>query len=213
VAVTAGEVMLDSAGLLNDPSQTSYTNAVLLPFMKMAYREYAVEKHRSGDQLLKEISTALDVPALAVVCSNQPSDLITPISLEERADGSTGLYNNMTKTSWEPDESQNTTLGVWNWREEQIKFRGATTAREVRIRYWKLLTDVTSTSSVIVGVNARVPLQYKVAALAAGTIGGNDELATIMGNLSREWMNKIISVNVKSRQDLPVRRRRFQRRR
>tara|TARA_Y100000310_G_scaffold26486_1_gene25272 strand:+ start:9870 stop:10508 length:639 start_codon:yes stop_codon:yes gene_type:complete len=212
VPVTAGEVMDDAAVLLNDSSKQSYTYAKMLPLLKVTYREWALAKHMSGDQLLKDRSTAIDIAAGATTVTSAPSDMVLPIRLEERPDGSTGLYEDMEKTAWEPDETQVETLDVWNWREETIYLRGATTAREVRIYYWKDLAELVDENSNIVGIRARIPLSYKTAALAAGSIGGNMELATALRDVGEARQSETISVNVKSRQDLPVRRLPFRRR-
>jgi hypothetical protein len=66
-----------------------------------------------------------------------PSDMLYPTKLWERLTGSNDSFQPMTQ----PQDGlrggqQGVTLGQWEWRNDNLNFRGATTVRDVRMRYY-----------------------------------------------------------------------------
>lgn len=210
MAYTAQEPLDEAKGLLNDPSGHIYTDARMIPLLQKAYRELQNKMMLNGLPVLKEVSSVVDVTAGTVALgdgSGLPSDFIYPIELEERADGSSELFQGMTEREWEPEIEQTTYLRFWNFREEEIKFVGATTDREVRIKYMKGLTRITATSTPIPIIGATPYLAARAAALAAQFIGENPSRASDLNGDAAMQRDDLIALLVKRRQGLPVRRR------
>lgn len=210
MAITAAEPLTESKVLLNDPSGTIYADAKLIPLMQKAYRELQTKMMLNGLPVLKESATAVPV-AIGVVAlgdgSGLPTDFIYPIELAERNSGSTDLYEDMDETEWEQTLLPSTSLLYWNWREEEIKFLGATTAREVRIRYMKGLTRITATTTPISITNAVTYLAVRTAAIAALVLGSNPTRASALQGDAGSALDDLLGVLVKRQQAIPIRRR------
>lgn len=210
MAITASTVLTEAKGLLNDPSGYIYSDDKLIPLLQKAYGELQTKMMLNGLPVLKETSVAIDVVAGTVVLgdgSGLPTDFIYPIELGERADGSTELFEDMEETDWEVTEQATDRLRFWNWREEEIKFLGATTAREVRIRYMKGLTRITAVSTPIAVNNATTFLAARCAAVAAFVIGSNPTRAEALQGDAGSALSDLLGILVKRQQGLPVRRR------
>jgi hypothetical protein len=213
-------VALDSARTyLNDVNSQIWTDTVLLPYLKEAHRDMLLVLWLNGLPVIKEKSSTINVTALATTLT-LPSDLIEPIWLKERSQGSSDQWIEMTETEFEPDRNKETTLNYWTWREEVIAFVGATTNREVLLRYWKSLAAVTTASSALGFILAEAFLGPQTAGYAAGSVGN----LTLAGELlfvqsqqvgvAGSKLDMIVRANVKGQQNLPARRipyRRFSR--
>ena len=174
---TATEIYTQARALLNDTGAQIYTNAVLLPFLQKAHLELVQKLQLNGANVLSEVSAVIDVTAGAVTLT-LPTDFIRPVSLEERLDGSNAEFEPMFERDWEPgDVTQDTELTYWAFREQEIKFLGATTNREVRLRYVKALPTITGDSSLSTVTNGITFLAARTAELAARFISKNFALA------------------------------------
>jgi hypothetical protein len=176
----ASEILLRSAALLNDPGQQIFTNAVLLPYLKIAWDELQDDMMNNGIPTIKEATAALEIAAgVSVISSSSvpvalPENLVEPIELHEKAPGEDdSYYRLMTPKSFSPDIEPGSTLRYWAWNDEEIQFPPASTSRIVRIRYQKSLPTITGESTNI-AVRGAVPfLATKTAAYAAEFIGQN----------------------------------------
>lgn len=206
---------------LNDTSSQIWTDAVLLPYLVEAHRDLLLVLWLNGLPVLREKSAVIDIAALATTVT-LPSDLIEPIWIKERADGSTS--NNdwvpMTETEFEPDIEKVETLRYWCWREQAINLVGATTAREVLLRYWKSLAEPTGASSALGFIFAEHFLGPQTAGYAAGSVGNTSLAAELLfvngqnAGIAGSKLDMIIRANIKGQQNLPARRipyRRFAR--
>jgi hypothetical protein len=113
----------------------------------------------------------------------------------------------MTETDWEPTAIPTNRLNYWNWREEEIKFLGATVNREVRIRYMKGLTRITATTTPVTILNSTTFLGARCATIAAFVIGNNPARATALSDDAGSALSDLLAILVKRGQGLPVRRR------
>lgn len=69
-----------------------------------------------------------------------PSDMLFPLRVWERASGTTDTFSPITRiTNGLPPRDQTTYFSQWEWRYERINFCGATSQRDIRIRYACLL--------------------------------------------------------------------------
>lgn len=206
--------LAEARALLNDVSGAIYGDTPMIPLGNKVYKELQLKVAALGISTSKELtSTPIDVPALTLKLADGallPADLIYPLRLYERSDGSTDLadFREMTEEEWEQNEKPQETLDVWTWREGEIKFRGATTAREVQIRYVKSLGSITATSSVIAILNSEQWIAQRLAAVAALVIGHNPTRASALNEDLTEIWSDLRATLVKRKQAIPVRRRR-----
>lgn len=214
---------LDSArAYLNDTGKQIWTDAVLLPYLKEAHKDLLLVLWLNGLPVVREKSAVINVTAITGLTLTLPSDLLEPIWLKERAQGSSVNISwiPMSETDFEPDIQQDTTLRYWAWREEQIKLVGATTAREVLLQYWKSIADIVDATSPLGFILSEVFLGPQCAGYAAGSVGNitlAGELLFINGQtvgVAGSKLDMIVRASIKGQQNLPARRipyRRFAR--
>lgn len=207
---TAASVMDSAASALNDTAKTLYSYVVLLPYLKMAYKELESELVLNEVPLQLEVSAVIDVAAGATTLVT-PADFFLPISLKERRDGSTNDddFVDMVEMSFEPLTQQSTNLEVWSFREGTINFVGATEAREVKLRYWKSLAAIVDETTQLALEPFQQGLSYRTAALAARLIGRNDGRADYLDGFAGTELDKGLSIFIKANQAKRVRRKRF----
>lgn len=206
----ASESLIEAQALLHDSSGVLYTNAKLIPLMQKAYRELQLKMQLNGLPVMKEKSTVITVSAGTTRLGDGaglPADFVLPIDLEERAPGSTELWSPMTELAWEPNLSPGPSLVYWNFREEEVKFLGATADREVRMTYQKGLTRITSDQTPIAILNSTTYLASRTAAIAAYVLGENPTRSEALNGDAGQAMHELIALLVKRQQGLPVRRR------
>lgn len=212
--MTIATVALDSArSYLNDSSGSMWDDSKLIPHLQEAHRDLQIMLWLNGLPVLKEKSTILSVPS-GTITLTLPSDLIEPQWLKERASGSSEAWVAVTESDWEPDTLQQISLQYWTWREEEIKFLGATSNREVLLRYWKGITVPANQNSVLGFIFSEVFLGPQTAQYAARSVG-NSTLANECLDAAKQKLDIIIRANVKSMQSMAARRipyRRFGRR-
>jgi len=204
----ASDILPDSSALVNDSGGLTWNNAVLFPYLKLAYDELVKHYQDAGVSFLSEVSTVVDVAA-GIKSITSITDLILAKKLEERADGSTGLYTPMTETDWELGIDLTEELRFWNFREGEIKLVGATSAREVRVYYMKTLSSLSTVSSTVAIPDGKLFLVYRTAALAAGLSGGNGDRALELNREAQFFKDTLINIQVKGSQGLPVRHKRY----
>jgi hypothetical protein len=213
MAVTAATSIADARALLNDPSGAIYKDAPMIKLCNKVYKELQVKMDALGAGVTKEISAVTNVLTGVTSLSDGaglPADMISPLSLAERlkGSGSSVFWDPMDELDWEPELIVGQTLRFWAWREEEIKFLGATTDREVKIRYNKGLTPITATTSPILILDSDAWLAQRLAAVAALVLGSNPTRASaLMADLTTIW-DDFKSVIVRRKQGRPVRRRR-----
>ena len=213
MAILFTTVLAEARGLLNDVSGAIYPDAPMVVLGNKVYRELQTKLSALGMSTSKEVSAAIDIPAGTVRIGDGallPADLLYPLYLEERQDGSTSEedYVPMTETEWEPSLVQTDSLRYWTWREDEIKFPGALVIREVRIRYVKSLGSITATNSPIAILNSETWFAQRLAVVASLVIGSNPTRAQALNEDLRDIWGDFQSTLVKGRQRIPVRRRR-----
>ena len=201
------DVIDEAASLLNDFGLSSWTKERLIQHGFQAHRQLQVKLALNGIPVLKEVSAVITVLVGATdLGENQPSDLIEPKSLWERKAGSSDTFVLMQEKGWEPEQVQSSTLNYWNWRGERIKFLGATTNREVKIKYLGGIEVPTQEEDYLGFLFAENYLIPETAAIAAGSLG-NKETYQIMNAIAEKNLEEVIAFNIKGQQALPVRRR------
>lgn|SRR5678816_3142498 len=194
--------------LLNDVGMQVYTNNVLLPFIQLAYGE--AEKHLSvnGIGSTKELSQmVLVTPGMTAITVNDINDMVLPIHVSERGPGETS-YVPLTMGKWEGNEP-GSVIGRWIWRENEIKFAGVTTDRQVLVKYIKGYPQLVNDQSPILINSSLEFLAYRTASLASRYVGGNTSRADALDIDGGRLLPVMIATEIKNTQSLPVRRRPF----
>ena len=99
-----------------------------------------------------------------------PTDLLVPLDLWERANGSSDDFVEMVDLSLRgglPSMEQGLALQYWEWRQDGLCFCGATQDTQIRLRYQKSYPDLTDGTSVVLVRNAQEAIAYTGAAMAA----------------------------------------------
>jgi len=201
--------------LLNDTAAKLYTDTILLPVLRKAYRELQQELVDNGIATAKEATAALTVPAntTAIVSGGTPAlptDLLYPIELHERFAGQTDIdYVEMDERPWPPDVTQISRLQYWTWAEGEIKTPGATGITVLRIRYWKDLAAIVDGTTNIPILDSTTFLAARTASIAAFSIGGAPTKSQVLQGDADKALETLLSTAVKNRQAMPVRRQPF----
>src|SRR5260221_748638 len=180
---TAGQITSLVRSLLNDSQGNLFTDAVLLPYANSAYRKTQRALGNAGAGGFIQDDVLLVVPAVAQVDTslqvaitdatappNQlPTDLLVPVKIWERPNGSTQDFVEMVDLSQHgglPSRGQGLTLSVWEWRADGVYFLGATPCTHIRLRYLQTYPDFTDATSTGLGRYAQEAIAYATAPLA-----------------------------------------------
>jgi len=221
---TAGQITALVRSLLNDSQGNLFTDSVLLPYANSAYRKVqrAIGNGGGGgfiqdDALLvvtavTAIDRSLQVSITdATAPPNQlPTDLLVPVKLWERPNGSTDDFLEMVDLSQHgglPPRGQDVTLSVWEWRADGIYFLGATQDTQIRLRYMKAYPDLTDSTSPVLVRNAQEAIAYATAALAAWSRGS--PLAEKWDGAAADAIEDLVIAAVRREQQSSRRRRPF----
>lgn len=212
MATTFATVLTEARGLLNDPSGAVYPDTPMLGLGNKVYRELQTKLAANGVPVAHEVATSITVSvgtAKLIDGAGLPTDFLYPRELKERLSGSSELFIPMDSVDFiDPNLDAEEDLRVWSFREEEIQFVGATTIRQVWMRYTKSLGTVTATSSPILIIDAVTWLAQRLAAVAALVIGHNPTRAGALSDDLVQIWDDLRIVKLKPRQLQPVRRRR-----
>jgi hypothetical protein len=182
--------------LLNDSAGVVFTDSLLMPLLNSAYRGLQRELAENGVSVLTEQqdieldtdpTSGVTQTELSDVSSPQlPTDCMVPHMLWERVTATTtDVFVPMEKfTSGGSmlNLQPSTYLRLWEWREDKVNLIGATQSITVRLRYEKVLPELTLGTDPIQIRSATDPLAFAAAALAARSRGARalaqDLLAT-----------------------------------
>jgi hypothetical protein len=222
--LTAAQVMDKVASLMNDTAKTTYTHVATLPYLNMALDELEEYFELNNVPVTNQTSAVVNVdigetqinPVDGIGATsppNYPDDLVEIQGLYERLQGSSDPFVFMSQREFLPhllDDLPVTTLGVWIWQDQRIKFIGALTDREVKIDYIKKIFPVElATSSSIGVINARSFLYYRTAALVSQFIGENGTRAGELNTFAVAALERVTGISVKGKQSIMTRRRPF----
>jgi hypothetical protein len=215
-APTVADILDSSAVLLNDVNKTQYTYAVQLPFFNIAQRDLEKKMELNNVPVTNEVSTSIVIPAGTLVLSFTttpalPASLIEIQQILERLNGASEDYIPMTRREFLPGLiEQVESLIWWNWIDQEVRFVGATTDRQLQMNYIaNRLPTVTSTATTISILNAQSFLEYRTAALCAEFVGENTTRATSLNTDATLALDDFLGINTKGRQAIATRRRPF----
>lgn len=207
--MTVQEVTDGAAALLGDAAKLTWTDDILLPYVKEAHQEIQNDLILNGFRPFEEISAVLTIPAgtttLPVVSSI--ADFFLPSKMEEANVGSTD-FSWMIEKDWEPDIQPGTSLTYWAFRSNGVHFIGATQDRSLRLYYTRGTLGAVDAVTRILNINNAVPIYTAKTAYLAATFKGRNpkaslELKEIYGNRLATYL----TIEAKNRQALVYRRR------
>jgi hypothetical protein len=195
-AYSQAEDALDLArALLNDSAGVVFTDTLLMPLLNSAYRGLQRELAENGVSVLAEQqdidlelagATGVTNTEISDVSSPQlPTDCLMPHMLWERATpNTTDVFVPMEKfTSGGGmlNLQPSTYLRLWEWREDKINLIGATQAITVRVRYEKILPELTLGTDPVQIRSSSDALAFATAALAARSRGARALAMDLLG--------------------------------
>lgn len=225
-SLTAAQVMNKAASLMNDTAKTTYTFAAQLPYLNMAFDELQEAFELNNIPVTNQTATPtpITIPVGTTVIGpvdgvgatappNYPTDLVEIQGLYERLAGSNDPFVPIHQREFLPhalDNIPTEALQYWIFQDQQIKFIGATTPREVKIDYIKAIFQNDLNQSSIIGViNARSFLYYRTAALCTQFIASNKTRADELNNFAQLAIDRVVGIGVKGKQSIMTRRRPF----
>lgn len=211
---TANEVMNLARTHLNDVAANQWTNAVLLPCLQIAQKELAIHLAEQNFPYLREISVDTAVPVGTNDISG-PSDMVYPIMIKEKPNGADDIFlTEVEQKFWEGIEIPSAEdIYRWCWRKQRIYFNNHSTDREIRLFYLANLIDVVDENTQLLITYTDVVLSKRTAAIAARDLGANPTRADYLNVEAKYYLDKILNIQIKTQQSMPVRRRAYRARR
>jgi hypothetical protein len=189
---------------LNDINGTQWSDAILMPILQEAFGELIQDLDLNSIGVLKAQTSPISVPAGTTTLPGQPTNILEPISMQERVPGSdANFFQDMIKVNFLPEEDQVQDLIFWSWNGEVISLLGATSIKEVVLRYKGSLVSpqlLTDPIGVIYGERFLGP---RIAAIAWDSIGRDSRK---FNEIAERNKYKLIQRNVLQDQT-PIRRR------
>lgn len=201
--MTALEITQHAAKVwLNDAAQALWTDAVLLPCVAQAALEF--EQHCRVNEISIEVRVGITINVAIgdTSLSQLPVDIIEPISLKERAQGSSDSWsNNISEVQdIDPNATLYQSINQWAFRNSLIYINPPLTIREVRLFYIGSLTAITATGSTIDLTSSKSFLAVRAAQIAAKNLGQNPTKAMAMQSDVDEAKDLLIRGLVKNTQ-------------
>jgi hypothetical protein len=210
-AVLASDILDRSRVALNDQGASLYTNTVMLPILKIANDELCDKLIVGGMQNLKSTGVSdLDVDAGDTTFDTPPDDLIVPIELfEKRVGDDDSNFTPIIEQSWLDNVVPSVNLGIWRWSGTEVEFVGATEERTVRMRYYRVITEITTASSPAEIFRSLNWLAHRTAEYAANSIGQNPVVAATINKDTIRYETLLMQILNKNKQGVRVRRMPF----
>jgi hypothetical protein len=216
MALTAGDIMDAAAVLLNDAVKTQYTYYVQIPYLNMAINELQEHMELNNVPITNEVTTAISVAVGVTAITSAtnpaiPTNLIEIQQISERLDQSSEDYIPMTRREFLPPMvEQIDSLVWWVWQNQEIRFLGATTPRQLQINYIaSRMFPVSTNADLFTIINCKSFLSYRTAALCAKYIGKDDDTYNSMSGDIQSALDRFLGVSAKGRQAIATRRRPF----
>jgi hypothetical protein len=205
-----------------------FTDAVLIPYLNQAYRKVQRGLANIGSNNFINDDVLLVVAAVTggdsgtqtsitdnTAPPNQlPVDLLEPVRIWERPNGSTDDFfdmTNLTQHGGLPSRPQGQDLSVWEWRMDGIYFIGATQDIQIRLRYKRALPSLADGTSVLLIRNCQEAVSYLAAALAAGARGS--PAAQAYDTVGMDALDDLVSTAVRAMQATNYRPKGYSKRR
>lgn len=211
---TSSAALLNDQGLANNGVPSLFTPTAQMAYLNMALAELRESLQQYNVQLTNNVSTNIVVPMGVKVVTQQqlPQDLIEIQNLQERTSGQTEEdYCDMQRCEFLPGFTvQTTDLVYWTYQNQELRFIGATSDRQLLLEYIAdKLPKIIDPSDIINLINAQSFLNYRTASLCAEFIGENATRAQSLNEAAQASLDRFLQINVKGKQVFPARRRPF----
>lgn len=205
MAETYSSIVAGCQMLLLDADGTLYSPSLLLRAVNLALEEVRLDLANAGaTDLRKEQSVTLPALTLELGVSTTPAlnaDFSAPIELHERPSGSTQpaewrevrLVDDLDLTV-DPGES----LGVYVYQDGKLKFRGATSARELKLDYVADIPDFAGATEPLPVKMILAPLVFLTCAIL--TIAEAPDRADRFRRLGERALSKVKALGNKRKQ-------------
>jgi hypothetical protein len=218
---TLGDVMATARLYLNDIEGITWTDAHLLPLAQEAHRELQLQLSLNDIAVVRvQITNGANSQGIHLVAGTtslnevglMPANLLEPLILNERDWGDTTPedYLEMQRVPFLPNYTQDTFLWFWTWMGEDIVFNGATSDRDIQIRYRAKLTTPLNMQSTIGFLRGELYVGPRTAALAC-QVANDSKNGDKWQRQADANLDKIIRSNVKNDQGTGVRRTPYRR--
>lgn len=218
---TAAEVALSVRRYLNDVNGTTWTDAHILPCIQEAHKELQSELSLNDIAVVRvQVTNAPNVSGLHLVAGQtslsqaglMPKDLLEPIALSERDWGDTTPedYIGLERLPFLPNYTQNNFLYFWTWMGEDIMFLGATTDRDLQLRYRSSLTTPLNMNSTMGFLRAELYIGPRAASMCC-LITGDSKKGALLEARAAKNLDIVLRSNIKNDQGVGVRRRAYRR--
>ncbi len=209
------------AGLMNDSSQSNYTNAACLPLFNLSLDELQELYELNDIPVTYETSAPIKIKAGIDRLGFDtipafPSDLIEIRQLWESPSG-LNQWTSIVKQDTIPHYLEdNTTISqflIWSYEHGRVHLIAANSDNDLKIDY---LASLFNTPILIKDINVNLPftnvktyLEYKTAALCAMFIAENPERANALDSLAGTALSRALGIPIKGMQSVVTRRRPF----
>lgn len=222
--MTYEDVLNNVRGLLNDQSNGTYTDAVLLVYLNMALRELQELFELNNVPVTNETSAVIDVPAGEDVIAfsatlpspSLPSNLIEIQKVWCSQDGQENWVPVTKKEYLTQDELSNGTelsfFDVYAWMGQEIRLLASNTDLDVKIDYIRYLFPTLTEGDLgddLTVLNSMSFLQFRAGSLAADFIAENEERANKLNGFAVLALDRVLGISAKGKQNIQTRRRPF----
>lgn len=129
-----------------------------------------------------------------------PADLLEPLELWERTNGTTAKWAEMDQARDSINTaSQTSSFGVWDWESDTLYLPGATTSRDLKMKYLRMHPVLSSAQSQLMIVDCQDAMANLVAEMAAKARGG-DAMAAVFKADANEEINLLIAPQAQKEQ-------------
>lgn len=215
------EIITTVSVLMNDSSQSVYTNAACLPLLNLSLDELQELFELNDIPVTNETSAAITIPTGVSrlgfdTTPALPSDLIEIKQLWESPNGLnqwTPIDKKETIPHYLEDNTAISMFLIWALQHGRISLVAANSAIDLKIDY---IGSLFNTPILIKDINVNLPftnvktyLEYKTAALCAMFIAENESRALALDSLARTALSRSLGIPVKGMQSIVTRRRPF----
>lgn len=215
------DIITTVAGLMNDFSQSQYTNTACLPFFNLSLDELQEIYELNDIPITHNTSAAIKIPAGIdrIGFDTTPALPSNLIEISELWESTSGLnrWTPMSKREFLPNYLRdNTTISmflIWDMENGRIKLISANADIDLKIDY---IGSLFNTPILIKDINVNLPftnvktyLEYKTAALSAMFIAENESRAVALDSLAGTALSRALGIPIKGMQSVITRRRPF----
>lgn len=194
---------------LNDQGASTWTDALLIGFAQVAYKELLLRHELATTQELIATSAPVTIPVGTK--SMAIANMRNPVTLYEKYTGENDdAYVEMVEREFLPNDVPQDRMLYWSWQNDSLVFLGSTREVVVKVDYYKTLGTPTVLTETLGIQFAELYVGARAAALASMSVGNN---RTAMSNdkVANDALDTIVSHAVKSRnlvkKRIPFRRR------